>query len=187
MSQAPATDRRWRPAGVEFAFGGLRLAGIGLVAIGISGILAFGLGLVAGRAFISGGPPGVAYSVPTCRDFLEDAPHARSCAEAAAKEHFSGVIAVRIAAGVLGVALLAGAALLRRRRRQPPESSSARLPEVLVPTIATLAFSGVGVWLVAHGIDLTLGNADSGGGGFLSLGIVALVMAVWFSVALIRV
>ena len=60
------------------------------------------------------------------------------------------------------------------------------LPDALVPTIAMVTFSVVGVWLVDRGLDLTLRNSDSGGGGYLSAGLVALVVGVWFAIETIQ-
>jgi hypothetical protein len=183
MSATVDTDRRYGPLARELALAALRLAGIGLVAIGVSGVLAFGFGLVAGRAFVAGDPPGVTHSAQSCREFLEDAPHARTCAEAAAKHHFTDVIWDRVGAGVLGGVLVAAAIALRNRRRP---GSAVQLPEALVPTIATVTFSVVGVWLVYRGVDLTLRNADSGGGGYLSAAFVALALGVWFAIETIE-
>jgi hypothetical protein len=178
-----ATQPRVSPVVSESALAALRLAAITLVAIGVSGILAFGLGVVEGRAFVAGSAPGVTYSAQSCREFIEEAPHARTCAEAAAKEHFAGVIWHRIAAGAVVAVLLAVATGLRRRRRNGP---TATLPDALVPAIATATFAVAGVWIGARGVDLALRSADSGAGGLLSVGVVALALAAWFAVDMIK-
>jgi hypothetical protein len=183
MSATVVTVRRIGPLARELALAALRLVGIGLLAIGVSGMLAFGFGLVAGRAFVAGDAPGVTHSAQSCREFHEDAPHARTCAEAAAKHHFADVIWDRVGAGAVGGLLLAVALALGSRRRA---GSLLRLPETLVPTIATLTFSVVGVWLVDHGLTLTLRNSDTGGGGYLSAGLVAIVLGVWFAIETIQ-
>jgi hypothetical protein len=183
MSVTVSTDRRFGALARELAGALLRLAGIGLIAIGVSGMLAFGFGLVAGRAFVAGDPPGITHSAQSCREFLEDAPHARTCAEAAAKHHFADLIWDRIGAGALGGLLLAVAIALRSRRRR---ESRVRVPDALVAAIATVTSCVVGVWLVDRGLDLTLRNSESGGGGYLSAGLVALVLGVWFAIETIR-
>jgi hypothetical protein len=177
------TASRLGPVVSESALAALRLAAIALVAIGLSGVLAFGLGLVEGRAFVSGRAPGVTYSAQSCRDFLEDAPHARTCAEAAAKQHFADVIWDRITAGAVGGVLLAASIALRRRRHH---GVRATLPVALVPAIATATFAVAGIWIGARGLDLALQNADSGAGRFLSIGAVALAFASGFAVETIK-
>jgi hypothetical protein len=183
MSETAAAEQHLRPVAGELALSGLRLAAITLVAIGLSGILAFGLGLVEGRSFVSGSAVHVTYSAHTCRELFEDAPHARNCAEAAAKRHFWVVIWERIGAGALGGVLLAVATALRRRRRN---AVTATLSDALAASFATATFAVVGIGLFARGLDIALRNADGGGGGFLSVGVVALALAAWFAVETTR-
>src|SRR5690242_1523002 len=123
---------RLRPLARVVVDEGARLVGIALVAVGVSGLLPWGMGATAGKGFVAGDPPGVTYTTARCADVFEYAPHARSCEQAATEHHFGEVVDSRIAAGVLGAVVLAVAAW-RRRRHVPPNL----LPETLVPARAT--------------------------------------------------
>jgi hypothetical protein len=174
-------DHRVRPVAIQLIFAAIRLVAIGLIAVGISGIIAWGLGAVAGKAFVAGNPPGVAYTTARCREFLEYVPHARSCAAAATAHHFDEVVWYRVAAGVLG-----GAALVAlgwaRRRRQPQELQ----PETFVPTVAAAVFGIAGIGLIGQGVDNVILKPGGGGGSYLSGGVVALVVASWFTIPIFK-
>jgi hypothetical protein len=174
-------DHRVRPVAIELIFAAIRLVAIGLIAVGISGIIAWGLGAVAGKAFVAGNPPGVTYTTARCREFLEYVPHARSCAAAATAHHFNEVVWYRLAAGVLG-----GAAFVAlgwaRRRRQPQELQ----PETFVPTVAAAVFGIAGIGLIGQGVDNVILKPGGGGGSYLSGGVVALVVASWFTIPIFK-
>jgi hypothetical protein len=174
-------DHRVRPVAIELIFAATRLAAIGLVAVGISGIIAWGLGAAAGKAFVAGDPPGMTYTTARCRDFLEYVPHARSCAAAATAHHFDEVVWYRLAAGVLGGAVLLALAWARRRR-QPQELQ----PETFVPTVAAAVFGIAGIWLIGTGIDHVILKPDGGGGSYLSGGVVAIAVAGWFTIPIVK-
>ena len=174
-------DHRFRPVAIELIFAATRLVAVGLVAVGISGIIAWGLGAAAGKAFVAGDPPGVTYTTARCRDFLEYVPHARSCAAAATTHHFDEVVWYRLAAGLLGGAVLLALAWTRRRR-QPQELQ----PETFVPTVAAAVFGIAGIWLIGQGVDNVMLKTDGGGGGYLSGGVVAIVVAGWFTIPIFK-
>src|SRR5437870_3226079 len=134
-------DARFRLLAIELILAASRIVAVGLIAIGISGLIAWGLGAVAGKAFVAGDPPGVTYTAVRCRDFLEYAPHARSCTEAATAHHFDEVVWYRVAAGVLGCVVFL-ALVWARRRREPQELQ----PESFVPTVAAAVFGIAGIW-----------------------------------------
>ncbi len=159
------------------------LAGIGLVAIGVSGALSAGLGATAGKTFVSADATGVHYGAARCADFREYAPGARSCEAAATAHHFDEVVWYRGAAGVLGLGVLGGLAFLRRRHgRRDPQV----LPDVFVPTIGVTVFGGAAVALIGQSVDLIAVHSGRGAGQFLSGGIVAAVVAVWLGLRLLR-
>ncbi len=114
------------------------LGGVGLVAVGLSGLLAAGAGMLFGTSWLAGDPPAVHYSAARCRDFFEYAPHARSCELAATEHHFVEVVGYRIAAGFLGVLVLGACALLARRR--PRLFRTDRLPAAFDATFAAGVF-----------------------------------------------
>ena len=171
---------RYRPVAVQLVLAAVRLAAIGLIAVGISGVLAWAMGSIAGRTFVAGDPPGVAYTAARCRDFLEYVPHAHTCAQAATVHHFGEIVWYRTAAGILGGLVLAALTWVQRHRT-PQELE----PETLIPTVAAAVFCIAGIMLMGRGIDIVILNAD-GAGSDLSGGIVALAFALWFAVPVLR-
>ena len=161
----------------------IALGAVALTAIGISGVVAGVFGMAAGKSFVAGDPPTVTYSSARCADFLEYAPHARTCEQAATEHHYGEVVEYRIAAGILGALVLAGSALVRRRR--PGLFRTDRLPVAFDDTVAATAFAIAGFGLFAMGIDqLALGN--NGAGGWLSGGVVAVAAALAYSIRFVR-
>ena len=153
------------------------LGAVALVAIGVSGGAAAVFGAVGGRNFVAGDPPGTHYSAARCADYLEYAPRARTCEQAATEHHYGEVVEYRLAAGVLGLLSLGVVGLARRRR--PNLVATDRLPVAFDDTVALMAFGGAAVVLLGYGVDqLALGH--DGAGGWLSGGLVALVATVWF-------
>src|SRR5436190_18302635 len=96
------------PSMISLALGLVRLVGIGLVAIGVSGVLALAAGLAFGKDFVSGDPPTITYTTERCADFFEYEPGAQDCKEAATRHHFREVGGYRVDAGILGLLLLMG-------------------------------------------------------------------------------
>ena len=156
----------------------VRLGAIGLLAVGLSGGVAFLFGTVGTTSFVSGDAPNVRYTAARCAEYREYEPHAHTCEQAATEHHFGEVVEYRVAAGVFGAAALAAIAFVRRRR--PVWFSSDRLPVAFDDTVGALVFGGAALWLLALGIDqATLGN--NGAGFFLSGGLVSLPAAAWFA------
>jgi hypothetical protein len=156
------------------------LTGIGLVAVGVSGALSAGLGATAGPAFVAGDGPNVHYSAARCADFREYAPGARTCEAAAAEHHFEEVVTYRAAAGVLGVAVLAGFGVVRRRRRRSHSDEPAVLPAAFVPTVGATVFGGAAVALAALSGQLVVVDRARGAGQFLTGAVVAGLVAAWY-------
>ena len=147
------------------------LGGIGLAAVGLSGVLAAGAGLAFGKSWVAGDPPGVHYSAWRCTQFSEYAPHARSCQVAATEHHFVEVVDYRIVAGLLGAVVLGACALLARRGSRPLRSD--RLPVAFDATVAAVVFGAAAAWLLGYGFDQQrLGY--HGAGFYVSGGVVAL-------------
>jgi hypothetical protein len=170
-----------RPVIVELVFAAVRVGAIGLVAIGVSGVIAWGMGTVAGKAFVAGDPPGVTYSAARCRDFLEYVPHASSCVQAATTHHFGEVVWDRIAVGIFGGLVIATEAWARRRRQHRELQ-----PETFIPTVAAAVFGLAGLWLIGQGIDAAVLKLDGGAGEYLSGGVVSLAVGMWFAIPVIR-
>ena len=55
-----------------------------------------------------------------------------------------------------------------------------------MPTVAAAVFGITGIWLVGQGIDNVILKTDGGGGSYLSGGVVALAVAAWFTIPVIK-
>ncbi len=165
------------------AFVGCWIAGsTGLIAIGISGLVAEVFGRLYGAAFVAGDAPGVTYTADRCADYFEYFPHARDCADAAALHHWGEVVEGRVAVGVLGALALLVLWLVRRATAlgtpawTPPRGSVA-LPMTALYGLVGLALSGLSLMQLAvhdtHGVGANLSA------GVVSAGAAVAVLA-WF-------
>ena len=159
---------------------GWLLAGWGLVAIGISGGVAWLLGVTAGARFLAGDSFGVTYTRARCADYLEYFPNAGGCAAAAALHHSDEVVVYRLAAGLLGVLALLG---YRWYRRSRGVSGFHVIPGFVVPLVAATVFTLAAAFLLVDSLGLAIGQLGHGEpaagiGDPLSGGLVALGAAV---------
>ena len=165
------------------AFVGCWLAGgAGLLAIGLSGLVAEVFGRLYGAAFVAGDAPGVTYTADRCADYFEYFPHARDCADAAALHHWGEVVESRVSVGVLGALALLVLWLVRRGTAigtaawTPPRGTVA-VPLVVLFGLAGLALSGMGLMQLAFR-DTNMVGANLSAG--LAAMVAALVVGVWF-------
>ena len=156
------------------------LFGIGMLAIGASGVLALSFRAAFGDRFVAGDPVGVMYTASRCADFLEYAPDATTC-EAAASEHHAGeVVDLRIAAGVLGVVVLITRWVVRRRG--VPKEPPAQLPDGFMATIGASLFGAAAALLGGEGLAVLVFEGPSHGPGqWISAGIVSLIVFAAFA------
>lgn len=100
----------WRPL-----FMGAWLVGI-LVALaaGVSGVVVEILGRAGSPELVAGDRNGITYTTQRCAEYLALAPHAGSCAKAAALDHWGELVLGRVGAGVLGLLALAALVIARR-------------------------------------------------------------------------
>jgi hypothetical protein len=168
----------------ELAGTAVLLGGVGLVAIGVSGLVAELLGRLLGPGFVAGDLPGVTYTPERCAEFLEYFPDAGGCERAAALHHWGEVVEYRVAAGVLGLLVL-GAFLLWRRRARPPRYLGV-LPDGFAATVATSLYGVAAAVLAVESLDALLVAGGDGAGQWLSGAAVALAMAVLYGVSLYR-
>jgi len=162
------------------------IGGIGLVGVGVSGALADGMGAAFGKAFVSADTNGVTYTPSRCADFLEYHPEARTCEAAATAHHFDEVVSYRLAAGVLGIAVLGAWWVARRRRWLWPDAAEA-VPEGFGAIVGAALFGVAAAGLLFQSIGaIVVGGDSSGTGQYLSGGLIAAVMAMGFAVVLQR-
>lgn len=160
------------------------LFGVGLLAIGISGLVAETFYRLWGPLFVAGDAPGVTYTAERCAQYFTLAPDGGSCLEAAAIHHSGEVIEPRVGAGLLGLIILASYWWLARRRR-PSQQLDSTTPLVAAAAAASM-FGVVGLAMLLQGVAVLAEGPDYGPGGILSAGLVSAVCCVGALVALRR-
>jgi hypothetical protein len=150
-----------------------KLGGIGLTAIGVSGLVVALMNLTLGRAFTGQAPAGMAFPKADCAYWVTLWPGAHTCAAAHMLEASSDNIVLRIA----GVALLETYGIVRylQRRRGP-----AMVLAGYFPALATCVFGAGAVWLALA--QLTGFTVKAGPGSYLSGAIVAAAAAAGYGV-----
>lgn len=151
------------------------LAAVGLVAIGVSGALAEVMGRVWGPSFVAGDLPGTTYTPERCAYFQEYFPSG-SCLASAAQHHWGEVVQYRVAAGVLGLALLVVWRLLPRRRP---------LPHGILAT-TTVGVFGLATLVLAGETLNASGSATYGAGQWLSAAVVAATVTAGAALWMVR-
>jgi hypothetical protein len=160
------------------------VAGVGLIAIGVSGLLALSMRAAFGTAFVAGDPEGVTYTASRCADFLEYYPDAGGCEAAASDHHADEVVGYRMAAGVMGALMLAARLALGRRR---PAWWSAPIPRSAIAAAGASLFGLAAVVLGGQGLAvLVIEGTRHGPGQWISAGMVSLVVFAAFSASLWR-
>jgi len=160
----------------DLILAGWKLAGIGLIAVGISGLVVLLMNLAFGRAFTGQAPSGVSFHKAACAYWMSLWPGAHTCATAHMLEASSDAVALRAGAGVIGAAVLMAYGIVRywQRRR-------GRGPVVVLagyfPLLATAVFGAGALGLALA--QLTGFAVTQGPGTYLSGAIVAAVAAAW--------
>ena len=161
--------------GRQLVSGGWLLGALGLLAIGLSGLLADLMGRWWGARFVAGDVNGVTYTAARCADFEGFHP-GHSCSTAAALHHWDEIVGYRLEAGVLGLVLLLGYLLARRvgplrGRRWRPDGAPVILVASVTAGLAAALLGGSSV------LQLALGET-AGTGELLSAGLVAGLVAL---------
>lgn len=152
------------------------LAGVGLVAIGLSGLVARLMTGLWGLRFMFADPPGTRYSAGECRYWLFLHPHAGSCTSAYLAESLADGVHTRYAAGLIGLALLSIVAITRRRRG----IRSFGRPTALTAFTAASLFAAAAIALIGLGADDLRVSGGNGAGQWLSGAVVAIPLAVLY-------
>jgi hypothetical protein len=163
---------------------GALVGGIGLVAIGVSGLIAWLLVAARGDQFLTAPWGPGSYTAADCARWMAGDP-GHNCTAAMLNDHVGDIFLRAAAAGLLGVLVLAGYLVLRRRWRD--RATMTALPagsaEAAGAFLALLAVLGAS----AAAVDLELAQRGSGAGQPISLAVAALAAAVFFVVRLRRV
>jgi hypothetical protein len=136
----------------------LFLAGCGLVAVGVSGLVAFAMNLWFGRSFV-GGVSVFGFHGASVNETADDA------------------VVLRVIAGLIGLLVLLGYLALPRRASSPP-----LLPAGLVDALGAAVFAAGTAGLAIASADQAVQNGSSGVGFPLSGALVALPATVYFCV-----
>ena len=154
-----------------------KLAGTGLIAVGVSGLVVLLTNVAFGRAFTGQAPASAAFQKADCAYWMRLWPGAHTCATAQMLEASSDAVVLRVGAGVLGAAALVAYGVVRylqRRRGRGPVV-------VLAGYFPLLAASVFGAGALGLALAQLTGFAiTQGPGTYLSGGFVAAIAAVWY-------
>ncbi|GAA4501585.1 hypothetical protein GCM10023191_051860 [Actinoallomurus oryzae] len=168
----------WREVVPELARVVVPSGAIGLVAIGVSGLLAEALGRLFGAAFVAGGMP-ARYTSRRCA--VGNAGH--DCLNALIHEHLHAIVGTRVVYGAFGLLVLAGYLAVRRRLgavRLAPRPG-------VVPLAGTTLYGVAAAVLLIDGVSVvTYGGTRAGSGQSWSDGGIALVMFLVYARSLYR-
>ena len=148
--------------GLETLRAALFLAGCGLVAVGISGLVALVMNVMAGRRFV-GGATVIGGAGTSVHEVADDA------------------VVLRAIAGVVGLFLLLGYLIWRRHVRRPT-----LLPPGLVDALGAAAFTAGTAGLTIAAADQAAQTGTPGVGFALSGALVALPASVYFCICATR-
>jgi len=167
------------PAAVlgDLILAGWKLAGTGLIAVGVSGLVVLLMNVAFGRASTGQAPEAVSFPKASCAYWMSLWPGARTCAAAHMLEASSDAVVLRVGAGVMGAALLAAYGVVRYLRRR-----RGRGPVVVLagyfPVLAAGVFGAGALGLVLA--QLTGFAIRQGPGAYLSGALVAAAAALWY-------
>ncbi|MGH9075399.1 MAG: HAAS signaling domain-containing protein [Acidimicrobiales bacterium] len=160
------------------------MAGVGLTAVGLSGLLAWGMMAIGSRSFVFGGGSITRYTPSECARYLGLHPAAHTCAQAVLAENVSDGLEYRVLAGALAVVILASYGVLRRRRKS--RATITLVADSVVAALGAGLFGAATVVLIGGGIDLIALGRSPGAGQLLSGGILALPGALAYGLKAAR-
>jgi hypothetical protein len=166
------------------ALAGSLIGGVALVAVGVSGFVGWAMAGVRGGTFLIAPFPSGSYTSADCARWLAGDPGTHSCIAAMMSDHVGEVIMNSLAAGVLGLLVLAGHVWMRRRWQD--RSTLTALPigsaEAAGAILALLAVA----FFAARGVNVELVQRGQGAGQMFALATGALAAAAYFAARLYR-
>ena len=151
----------------------LTLLAVGLVAVGVSGVVA-ALFNLTGPHFVGALPDD--YPVATCHRYLTLHSGAGTCARAAMLENSQDAVILRLLAGLVGVGLLAAAVWCRRYLHA--DAKGQRVRDGAIGVLACLCFAAAAAALVGAAVDVGVQHGSGGVGWYLSGAIASVAGAV---------
>jgi len=168
----------------DLFLGSWKLAGIGLIAVGASGLVVALMNVMFGRAFTGQAPAGVTFPKAKCAYWMAGWPGTHTCAVAHMLEASSDGVVLRIGAGIMGLALLEAYAIARYLLRRRGQGRAVPLAGYF-PVLAACVFGAGALALVLA--QLTGFTVTEGPGAYLSGAIMAALVAAGYGVRARRV
>jgi hypothetical protein len=166
------------------ALAGSLIGGVALIAVGLSGAVAWALAGVRGGTFlIAPFPPG-SYTAADCARWLAGDPGTHSCVAAMTSDHVGEVILNSFAGGVLGLLVLAAHWWMRRRWQD--RGTLTALPIGSAEAVGAILALLVAAGTVGRGINMELVQRGQGAGQMFALAAGALAAAGYFAARLYR-
>ncbi|HEX5497063.1 MAG TPA: permease prefix domain 1-containing protein [Mycobacteriales bacterium] len=165
------------------------VGGAGMVVIGLSAAPVWAVGRFLGRDLVAPDPPEAHYTAARCAELFEYFPHAGSCRAASISHHFDEQVRNRVAAGVLGLLVLAAFWLIRRSNRRWLARFRGLIevpPTPVVVAVAATAFGVVAMLLTGQGLDAVMIGQRAGTGAVLASGLVSALAFAAVLPALVR-
>lgn len=158
-------------------FAAWKLGSAGLVAVGASGLIAAVMNSAFGRSFVGAAASGAHYATDRCQYWLSIWRQARTCVQAATLESSADAVSLRVAAGLVGLMLLAMYWMVRSgvpriARRYPRVLDRGVLSRDWFPALAALGSGGAALLMTVLLVTRTYVGVPAGPGFYLS-GIIA--------------
>jgi hypothetical protein len=166
------------------ALAGSLIGGVALVALGVSGAVAWALAGVRGGTFLVAPFPPGSYTSADCAHWLTGDPGTHSCLAAMMSDHVGDVIVDSLAGGVIGLLVLT--AHWRMRRRWQDRGTLTALPVGGAEAVGAILALLVAVITLGRGVNIELVQLGQGAGQMFATFVGALAAAAFFAVRLFR-
>lgn len=160
------------------------VGGVALVAIGLSGGIAWALARLRGGSFVTAPFPPGSYTRADCARWLAGDPAAHSCLSAMTADHVGDIVLSSAAAGVLGVLMLL--AFWGLRRRWQDRATLTALPAGSTEAAGAVLAGLVALATLGVGVNMEMVRRGVGAGQPFSLAAAAAVAAAFFALRLGR-
>jgi hypothetical protein len=177
-----AFSRPKAPLARRAALGASLVGGVGLIAVGVSGAIAWALAAMRGGSFVTAPFPPGSYTRGDCARWLAADPGTHNCVTAMIADHVGDIVARSFAAGVVGVLALMAHEWMRRRWHD--RSTLTALPLGSAEAAGGLLAVLVAIGAAGTGIDTEMVQRGLGAGQQFSIAIAATGAAIFFAARL---